>query len=189
MRPGGARLPLQGLWQKLRLPRPLALAWLCWIPGNLEISARIGRLDQRWWQQGHLTRCGHGMAVAPGAPAPSTGLAKPPERVTQSPGALSTCATLWGRSGGSPAKVPARGAAAPDDKKWKPPPFPAASKDRLNLGEKLHPAAKGNKETWDEEVTPRTAVASLSPAQWHTEGTSVTSWLGQTRWWGVEDWM
>lgn len=32
-------------------------------------------------------------------------------------------------------------------------------------------------------------MASLSPGRWHSEVTSVTSWLGQTAWWGVEDWI
>lgn len=69
---GGAWLPLWGLWQKLRLPWPLVLALLCWIPGDSEISAGLRdsvvaespsgtpSLHQHRWQQGHLSDCGHG---------------------------------------------------------------------------------------------------------------------------------
>lgn len=105
----GAWVPLPGLWQKLRLPWPLVLALLCWIPGNLEISAWIGTLwwqrlsespslQQHWWQQGHLTDCGHGCHSR------STSSIHRACRVTESPKAQGfvPCATLWGHSADSP---------------------------------------------------------------------------------------
>lgn len=192
------------------------LALLCWIPGNLEISAWIGRLcggstvsvspmglpslHQHRWQQGHLTDCGHGChtrstSCSHGACRATRGLCPPAPR---SGDALETAPAE--APGARLAPVPAVGVQLlTTTRGGNLHPLPAALHRHTQPGsspacgtpgsERLHPAAEGNREMWDKEVTPRAAMASLSPGQRHTEVTSVPSWLGQTSQWVVEDWM
>lgn len=167
--PGHCSIQARGAWVplQLRLPWPLVLALLCWIPGNLEISAWIGTLcgGSACQSPPACISTGGSRDTSPtGCHSRSTSSMHRACRVTRpsqpSPGFV-TCATLWGHSGDSP---DTRLAPSPDlavlTQQQVKCPFssPAEPESSTACGapgsERLLPAATGNREMWDKEGTP-----------------------------------